>query len=249
MTADGAVRVQREGALWTITLEKTDEENALSGAMIDALADTFTAAAHTPDCAVLLLQGAGGTFSRGRDRASYERQRALGPLGLRAEFERITRANELLVAAPAVTIAAVRGVAFGAACGLVARCDLAVAAHDARLGFPEMRAGIPPTLVMAYVAKAFPHKRMFEHVLTGAEIGAAEAQALGLVTRVVGAAAVEREARALAEQIAALDPLQVRTCKQFWREVQDMNYGAAARYGANLLAVVLGEARRPAHEH
>ncbi|HLI28966.1 MAG TPA: enoyl-CoA hydratase/isomerase family protein [Chloroflexota bacterium] len=240
MAADGTVHVARNGAWWTVTLDNPAEENALSAAMFDALADILAEASRTPDCAVLLLEGAHGTFSRGRDRAGYARQRALGPLGLRAEFERITRVNDLLVAAAPVTLAAVRGVAFGAACGLVARCDLALAAHDARFGFPEMRAGIPPTLVLAYVAKAFPHKRLFERILTGAEFDAAEALALGLVTRVV-TTDVEQEARALAATIAASDPLHVRTCKQFWREVQDMSYGAAARYGAHVLAVVLGE--------
>ena len=140
-----------------------------------------------------------------------------------------------------MTLAAVRGRALGAACGLVARCDLAIAASDARLGFPELRGGTPPTLVMAYVAKAFPRKQAFELIVTGREMDAAEARELGFVSRVVPPTEVEREARALAATLAALDPLDVRTCKQFFREVQEMSYAAAARYGVNLLATLLAD--------
>lgn len=238
---DGAVHVAREGTLWTIALDKADEENAIGRAMLESLADALVEAARTPECSVLLLHGANGTFSKGRDRASYAQQRTLGPLALRAEFERITRVNELLANAPCVSVAAVQGVAFGAACGLVARCDLVVAASDARFGFPEIRAGTPPTIVMGYVAKAFPRKSVFELIVTGRELGATEARELGFVTHVVEPDAVLAEARALAETIAALDPLDVRTCKQFWREVQDMSYPAAARYGVNVLATVTAD--------
>jgi enoyl-CoA hydratase/carnithine racemase len=241
VSAEGEVRFTHDGAIWTATLHKPDEENALSRVMLESLADGLADVARAPECAVLLLQGSGETFSRGRDRASYARQRGLGPLALRAEFELITRANELLVSAPCVTLAAVRGAAFGAACGLVARCDLAVAASDARFGFPEIRNGTPPTIVMAYVAKAFPRKAAFELIVTGREMDAAEARELGFVSRVVAPDAVAPETRALAETLAALDPLDVRTCKQFWRETQEMSYAAAARYGVNLLAAHLAD--------
>jgi enoyl-CoA hydratase/carnithine racemase len=238
---EGEVRIVRDDRIWTVTLSKPDESNAISRVMLEHLADGLADAARTPDCAVLILQGANDQFSIGRDRASNVRQRQLSPLGVRAEFELIIRTNELLVGAPCVSIAAVRGTALGAACGLVARCDLAVAASDARFGFPEMRHGIPPTLVMAYVAKAFPYKQAFELIVTGREIDAAEALALGFVSRVVSPADVPRESRALAEAIAALDPLDVRTCKQFFREAQEMSYSAAARYGTNLLATLLSD--------
>jgi len=249
VSTEGEVLFTREGAIWTATLHKPDEENALSRAMLESLTDGLADAARAPECVVLLLQGSGHVFSRGRDRASYARQRGLGPLGLRAEFELITRTNELLVNAPCVTLAAVRGVAFGAACGLVARCDLAIAADDARFGFPEIRNGTPPTLVMSYVAKAFPRKAAFELIVTGREMDADEARELGFLSRVVPPKAVEVEARALAETLAALDPLDVRTCKQFWRETQEMSYAAAARYGVNLLAAHLADRRARAAEH
>jgi enoyl-CoA hydratase/carnithine racemase len=247
VSTEGEVRFTREGAIWTATLHKPEEENALSRAMLESLADGLADAARAPECAVLLVQGSGAQFSKGRSAGSYARQRGMGPLALRGEFEVITRANELLVSAPCVTLAAVRGTAFGAACGIVARCDLAVAASDARFGFPEIRAGTPPTLVMAYVAKAFPRKQAFELIVTGREMDAAEARELGFVSRVVAPERVEAEARALAEGIAAQDPLIVRTAKQFWRETQEMSYAAAARYGMNLLATVLADRRGGGH--
>jgi enoyl-CoA hydratase/carnithine racemase len=243
MATAGAVRFAREGAIWTATIDNPAEGNALTQAMLEQLTEGLAEAARTPDCTVLLIQGAGAQFSSGRARMGAHARPT--PLGIRAELEVITRANAALLEAPCVTIAAVRGTAFGAACGIVARCDLAVAAQDARFGFPEIRAGIPPTIVMSYVAKAFPTKAAFELIVTGREIDAAEARALGFVNRVVAPELVEAEARALAAQIAAADPLVVRTCKQFFREAQELSYTAAARYGVNLLANL--QAERAAH--
>ncbi|HLH26643.1 MAG TPA: enoyl-CoA hydratase/isomerase family protein [Chloroflexota bacterium] len=236
MASDGAVRFTRQGGIWTATLENPEAGNAITRTMLEQLAEGLLEAARTPDCAVLVLQGAGEQFSLGRMRgAGHER---LTPVGIRTELEVITRANALLVEAPCVTIAAVRGQALGAACGLVARCDLAVAAADARFGFPEIKAGIPPTIVMSYVAKALPTKQAFELIITGRELSAVEAQALGLVNRVVPTEQVLQEAIVLAQAIAAGDPLVVRTCKQFFREAQEISYAAAARYGVNLLATI-----------
>jgi enoyl-CoA hydratase/carnithine racemase len=236
MANDGEVRFTRQGGIWTATLDNPAAGNAITPGMLEQLADGLMEAARTPDCAVLVLQGAGEQFSIGRMRgAGHER---LTPIGIRTELEVITRANALLVDAPCVTIAAVRGQALGAACGLVARCDLAVAAADARFGFPEIKAGIPPTLVMSYVAKAFPTKQAFDLIITGREMSAIEAQALGFVNRVVPAEQVLQAAIVLAQTIAAADPLVVRTCKQFFREAQEISYAAAARYGVNLLATI-----------
>ncbi len=245
MASDGVVRFTREGRIWTATLDNPEAGNAITRAMLEQLSEGLLEAARTPDCVALVLQGAGKQFSIGRMRgAGHER---LTPVGIRGELEVITRANALLVEAPCVTIAAVRGQALGAACGLVARCDLAVAAADARFGFPEIKAGIPPTIVMSYVAKAFPTKQAFEMIVTGRELSAVEAQALGFVNRVVPAEQVLQEAIVLAQAIAAADPLVVRTCKQFFREVQEISYAAAARYGVNLLATIQADqqARQP----
>ncbi|HEY7063589.1 MAG TPA: enoyl-CoA hydratase/isomerase family protein [Chloroflexota bacterium] len=236
MADAGTVRFTRQGGIWTATLDHPESGNAITREMLEQLADGLSEAARTPDCAVLVLQGAGDQFSVGRMRgAAHER---LTPVGIRGELEVITRANALLVEAPCVTIAAVHGQALGAACGLVARCDLAIAAANARFGFPEIKAGIPPTIVMSYVAKAFPTKAAFELIITGRELSAVEAQALGFVNRVVPAEQVLSEAIVLAQEIAAGDPLVVRTCKQFFREAQEISYAAAARYGVNLLATI-----------
>jgi enoyl-CoA hydratase/carnithine racemase len=241
MATEGAVRFAREGAIWTCTLDNPGAGNGLTGDMLEQLTEGLAEAGRSPDCAVLLIQGAGEQFSTGRARMGQHDRPT--PLGIRAELEVIIRANAALVDVPCVTIAAVRGAAFGAACGIVARCDLALAASDARLGFPEIRHGIPPTIVMSYVAKAFPTKAAFDLIVTGREIDAEEARAIGFVNRVVPPADVARESRALAETVAATDPLLIRTCKQFFREVQEINYAAAARYGINILANIQADQR------
>ena len=91
---------------------------------------------------------------------------------------------------------------------------------------------------MSYLGRYVPKKRVADLVLTGRRLGAAEAEALGLLTRAVPAADLERGVSALVETLLAKDPLALRTAKQFLARAEDLTVEQASRYGLNLLAVV-----------
>lgn len=234
MAGSDFVRVERRGALATITLDRPDR-NLLTGEMLDELADRLEALARDEEVAVLLLRAAGEDFSHGRERPTDTPSNALA---YRKELARITRANAALQAFPGVSIAVVQGRALGAGCSLAARCDLVLAADTARLGFPEIRAGMAPAIVISYVGNLLLRRVAFDLIVTGREMDAVEAKSVGLVSHVVPAARLSDEAERFAEELLRRDHFALRTCKAFFNQLPDLRGETGAEYAITLLAAI-----------
>lgn len=234
------------GAAATLTLNRPEVGNFVDEEMIDQLATTLQDVARDENCRVLVIKGAGDKFCIGRDPKSglpgpnptaYQR---------RAWVAKITLVNAALKSVPAVTIAAVNGDAHGFGCGLAVQCDLTLAAEEATLGFPEIDHGLPPAIVMAYLARYVPRKRAAEMVFTGRKLPAQEAAAIGIVNRVVSRGALDQEVDRLASSLLEKDALALRTSKQFLSDTQDMTIEEAMRYGMNVISVTLSAKTPPA---
>jgi enoyl-CoA hydratase/carnithine racemase len=231
--------LQEDGPLATLTLNRPDQGNALNGPFFDRLTDVLTQLAHSERSVVLLLRAEGPDFCVGRERPPGPPPSKPSAEQIRADLSRIQRTNEALMAFPGVSIAAVQGRALGAGASLAGRCDVVLAAADARLGFPEIHSALPPTIVMAHYGHVLPPKPFFELVVTGREIAAEEAQRIGLITRVVPADQLQSEARAFAEQLLQRDAASLRVCKAFFRRLPRIQPEDAADYGINLLTNLL----------
>lgn len=234
MAAAGpAVTFAEDGTLAVVTLARPEEGNRLTPGAFEDLLRTLdgplTGHRHT----VLLLRAEGRDFSLGRVPAA-------GPTPtaevLQEEFRRVQRVNEALARFPGISIAAVQGRAFGAGASLAGRCDLVLAAEDARFAFPEVLHGIAPTIVMSYYAKLLPRKAFADLVLTGRDVGAEEARQIGLVSRVVPASDLQQRARALADELLGREARVLWTIKRFLGRVDRLAYEDAADYGIALLA-------------
>jgi enoyl-CoA hydratase/carnithine racemase len=139
---------------------------------------------------------------------------------LEREFAICTELMETILAIPQPVIAQVHGIATAAGCQLVATCDLAVAAEEARFATPGVKIGLFCSTPMVALSRAVGRKQAMEMLLTGDFISAHEAREAGLVNRVVPAADLERETRALAAKIAQASPLVVGIGKQaFYRQL------------------------------
>jgi enoyl-CoA hydratase/carnithine racemase len=147
--------------------------------------------------------------------------------------------NTLLSTLTPITIAAVQGRALGFGAGLATRADLTVAADNARFGFPEIKASLPPTVVMSYLSRWIPRKKALEMVVTGNEIDALEAERLGMINRVAPLSQLDQEVETWVSLLLQTDPIVLRTCKQFLVDSQQMAPTEAATYGIHLLAAVL----------
>ena len=210
------LRCEREGPLAWITLNRPEKLNAISKTMVAELNRAMDEAEADEQVRVILLNGEGRAFSAGFDlepeavsgRTPEEEAAALKQ-ELRNDFDLIMRFWD----SPKPTIAAVHGYCLGGALELAVACDLTVAAHGCRLGEPEVKFG------SGIVALLLPFlcgtKRARELLLTGNDrVTPEQAEAWGLVNRVVDPELLLDEARTLAREIARNDPLAVRLTKQ-----------------------------------
>ncbi len=194
--ADGRVRTSRDGAVLTVTLDRPDQLNAQTPATWTALA--AVGASLDDDVRVVVVRGAGRSFSAGLDRSLFSTDPStpggLGELGsmpadLAQERIRAYQAGFRWLRSPGiVSVAAVQGHAIGAGAQLALACDLRVLTEDASLRLPEATLGLVPDLTgTSTLTELVGYSRALEICLTGRAVGAAEALTMGLANAVVPA--------------------------------------------------------------
>ncbi len=207
-----------------LTLNRPQQLNALSEAMLKRLAERFDALAADRTVKVVVIRGAGRAFCAGHDLREMQAARQApdgGAAAFAALFELCSAVMQRIPAMPQPVIAAVHGIATAAGCQLVASCDLAVAAEDARFGVNGVNIGLFCSTPMVALSRNVPRKQAFEALVTGEFLTAARARNLGLVNRVVPAESLEREAEALARTIASKLGPAVRIGKAaFYRQLE-----------------------------
>ncbi|HEY6103671.1 MAG TPA: enoyl-CoA hydratase-related protein [bacterium] len=193
-----------------ITLNRPSVLNALNQATMDEMVQALESAERDADVRCAVITGAGRAFAAGAD--IKEMAGASAPEMLAGyRFQQWERIRKITIP----LIAAVNGMAFGGGCELAMLCDMIVAAETAQFGQPEINLGIMPGAGGTQrLTRAIGKARAMELVLTGRPISARQAEAFGLVTRVVPAEAVLDEAVALAKEIASKPPVAVRLAKE-----------------------------------
>ncbi len=227
-----------------LTLNRPAARNALSMALMGALRRALDDAASDRECRIVVIAGAGPAFCAGHDlrelrsdpsREAYERV-----------FAECSAMMQQIVALPKPVIAEVHGIATAAGCQLVATCDLAVAAEDARFATPGVNIGLFCSTPMVALSRAVGRKPAMEMLLTGELIDAATAKAIGLVNRVVPAAELSAATLALARQIAAKSAFTLAIGKEAFYRQAEMGLAEAYRCAGevmtrNMLARDAGE--------
>lgn len=227
------VHVDTDGPVATVTIDRPDADNKLDVATVDLLTDTLQSLQEGDSASdVVILAGSGEDFSHGRQPADTGPP---SPSSLITEFSRIQRLNELVQHYPAVTVARVQGQARGAALSLAARCDFVMVAEDARLSFPEVRHGIPPTIVLSHYRYVLPRPVLFDLILTGREVTGIEAVAMGIATRSVPRDELDETVRALAEEIAGYGSRTLRTIKRYMASTEGMDPRDAPTLGIEMI--------------
>jgi enoyl-CoA hydratase/carnithine racemase len=194
------VRVERNGPVTTVVLDRPEVRNAVDGPTAAALAGAFRAFDGDPGAAVAVLWGSGGTFCAGADLKSFGTERA----------NRVTDAGDGPMGPTRMTlgkpvIAAISGHAVAGGLELALWCDLRVVESDAVLGVFCRRWGVP--LIdggTVRLPRLIGTSRALDLVITGRPVDAAEAERIGLANRVVAPGTARREAERLAAHIAAL---------------------------------------------
>src|SRR5918998_1279930 len=134
-------------------------------------------------------------------------------------------------------VAALRGRALAGGCGLATACDLVLAAESARFGYPEVKIGFVPAMVAAILRRNVSEKRAFELLTRGAEIGAREAERLGLVNHVYDDAVFESQVEAYVAGFERVSRSAVQLTKRLLYHMDGMTFDAALQSGADLNAI------------
>ena len=224
----------------SVTLNRSDRRNALSIDLLEELCATMQRLAEDRANRVVILRGAGPVFSSGLDL----REAADSSLVERSA-KAVKQALDLLRETPLVVIAAVQGGAFAGGAGIMAACDIVVAADNAKIGFPEARRGLLPALICGVLRHKVREGDLRDLFLAGDAIGTARAQQMGLVQRIVPAERLLDEATAVARSIVAGGPETIRRTKQLLNATfhSDRNPAAQDLIQTHLAARQSDEAR------
>ncbi len=229
LTADGILR---------LTMNDPKRRNALSEAMLAALASAFTDAGTDDAVRVVVLAANGPAFCAGHDLKEMTAGRA-GADGGRAYFARVmTQCSAVMqgiVACPKPVIAEVSGIATAAGCQLVASCDLAIAADTAKFSTPGVHIGLFCSTPMVALSRNVANKHAMEMLLTGDMIPAARAAEMGLVNRAVTADDLQDTTLELARKIASKSSLTLATGKRAFYAQREMPLAEAYAYASQVM--------------
>src|SRR5688500_14533216 len=225
--ADPPVLLRDErGGVCTLIMNRPQQMNLLTSAMLSALQDSLTEIASRKDLRVVILAANGKGFCAGHDLKEIRGLRELPRI--EALFGQCSRMMQSIAALPQPVIARVQGAAAAAGCQLVAQCDLAVASEAAKFTTPGVSWGFFCSTPGVAVGRNLQRKHAMEMLLTGDLIDARKALEWGLVNRVVPADRLESATLELARQIAEKPPVTVAAGKRAF--YQQMDLGAAKAY-------------------
>ena len=222
------------GSIARITLNRPAKRNALNEALVSALKEALRKAAAEVAVRVAVITGAGQDFCSGAD------LEVLGKISEASVSENAEDARslmelfELIRQVPVPVVAAVRGRALAGGCGLASACDLVLAASSTRFGYPEVKIGFVPAMVMAILRRNVSEKRAFELITRGAEISANEAREMGLVNHVFSVEEFEDNVDAYARGFEKVSRSAVALTKSLLYQIDGMAFAEALETGADV---------------
>ena len=212
------ILVKHDGPVVRITLNRPERRNALSLALMREVIAALEEVRDDADARVVVVDAAGPAFSAGHDLSEMLDRDRRDYVEL---FETCTVMMEAIHALPQPVVAKVHGIATAAGCQLVAACDLAVAADDARFATPGVKIGLFCSTPMVPISRAVGRKRALEMLLTGRFVDAATAADWGLVNRAVPVDDLDTAVQELVDAIVGSSPLTVGIGKEaFWVQIE-----------------------------
>ena len=234
------VLLNTDGHVATVTLNRPDQRNPLSGVMLRDLAAAFRWCRDEADVRVVILTGAGRVFCAGADLSSFD--------GEMTGLERY-RSRDLFVELFVLMaelgkpiIGRVNGHALAGGLGLACSCDMLVSVDTATFGTPEINVGIWPMMIQAILSRNIPRKVLLEMEMLGDRWTATQLQSLGVINRVVPHEQLDATVKEIAEQLAKKSPVAMRLGRDSFYHQQDMAFEPALTYlYGELLKVAMTE--------
>ena len=220
-----------------LTLNRPEKRNALNDELIRGLKEALREADADNEVRSIVIQGAGADFCSGADLSALQK---ISESSVAENLEDAQSLMELFILMRRVrvpVIAAVKGRALAGGAGLATACDIVLAARSARFGYPEVKIGFVPAMVMAILRRNVSEKRAFELITRGAEVSAEEAERIGLVNHVFDDEAFDEEVKLYTAGFRKVSRSAVMLSKQLLYQMDGMTFDAALESGAEINAI------------
>lgn len=246
MAAEQPVLYSVADAVARITLNRPEKKNALNPSLIGGIKDALREVSRDERVRIVVITGAGTDFCSGADLAVLQ-QIAEADVSENAEDARSLLELFLSIRQlPVPVVAAVRGRALAGGCGLASACDLVLASSSARFGYPEVKIGFVPAMVMAILRRNVSEKRAFELLTRGAEISAEQARTFGLVNEIYADESFDNDVALYVNDFAKLSRSAVSLTKTLLYQMDGLSFSAALESGAdvNVIARLTDDCRQ-----
>ena len=225
---------RKKDSILTLTLNRPEKRNALNDNLIGELKNALREADKNDDLRAIIINGAGKDFCSGADLSALQKIADASVLENLADAENLLELLALIRRVKIPVIAAVKGRALAGGCGLATACDLVLAAETARFGYPEVKIGFVPAMVMAILRRNLPEKRAFELITQGFEFSAAEVEKFGLINRVFPEENFDAETENYVSVYKKMSRSAVVLSKKLLYQMDGMNFEDALAVGAEV---------------
>jgi len=231
---DDSVLYVVEDKIARITLNRPDKRNALNDTMIAGIKRALREALVDEHVRAIVITGSGKDFCSGADLAALER------ISRASVSENSDDANSLMELFLLIhhchvpVIAAVRGRALAGGCGLASVCDLVLASTSARFGYPEVKIGFVPAMVLAILRRNISEKRAFELVTRGEEISAAQANEIGFVNRVFDDETFDQDVTTYVKKFEQMSKSALTLTKSLFYQIDGLGFREALETGSDV---------------
>jgi methylglutaconyl-CoA hydratase len=234
MRENQAVLFSVDGAVARITLNRPEKRNALNDAVIAGIKEGLRSAAADENVRVIVIAGAGKDFCSGADLSAIQKIARASVAENSEDARSLMELLMLIRQVPVPVVAAVSGRALAGGCGLATACDIVLASASARFGYPEVKIGFVPAMVMAILRRNVSEKRAFELITRGEEIGADQAKAIGLVNHVFSTDTFDAEIDAYVKGFEKLSKQAIALTKTLLYQTDGLAFPEALETGADV---------------
>jgi methylglutaconyl-CoA hydratase len=229
--------VETENSVQTITLNRPEKRNALNDALINALKNALAEADKDENLRAVVIRGAGKDFCSGADLSALQKIAESDILENLWDAENLLALFAMIRRIKIPVIAAVHGRALAGGCGLATACDVVLASKSARFGYPEVKIGFVPAMVMAILRRNLSEKKSFELITQGFEFSADEAENFGLINRVFVDETFDEDVRNYVSVYEKVSRSAVVLSKKLLYQMDGMTFDTALETGAEVNAI------------
>lgn len=231
------ILTEKENSIFTITLNRPEKRNALNDGLINSVKDALREANKDESLRAILIKGAGKDFCSGADLSALQKIAESDVIENLWDAENLMELLALIRKVKIPVIAAVHGRALAGGCGLATACDIVLAAKSARFGYPEVRIGFVPAMVMAILRRNLSEKKSFELITQGFDFSSDEAERFGLINRIFADETFDEDVKKYVSVYEYVSRSAVVLSKKLLYQMDGMTFDTALETGAEVNAI------------